>query len=97
MSAKLLGLETVEDVLLVNDSPEKNLLNDVHSVVYLSTWSGDDRDMFITMHLQSWLEGLFRSSEIVKEYVKRASLPGGQVLEDRMSDLAVKILSGVAL
>ena len=29
--AKLLGLETVEDVLLVNDGPEKNLLNDVHS------------------------------------------------------------------
>ena len=30
---KLLGLETVEDVLLVDDGPEKNLLNDVHSAV----------------------------------------------------------------
>ena len=32
--AKLLGLETIEDVLLVDDGHEKNLLNDVHSVVH---------------------------------------------------------------
>ena len=32
--AKLLGLEAVEDVLLVDDGPEKNLLNDVHSAVH---------------------------------------------------------------
>ena len=32
--AKLLGLETVEDVLQVDDSPQKNLLNNVHSVVH---------------------------------------------------------------
>lgn len=94
--AKLLGLDTVEDVLLVDDSPQKNLLNDVHSAVHPPTWSGDDGDRFITMHLQPWLEGLFRSNELVTEYVKRAPLPGGQVPEDRMSDLAVKILRGVA-
>ena len=46
--AKLLGLETVEDILLVDDGPEKNLLNDVHSVVHPPTWSGDDEDRFIT-------------------------------------------------
>ena len=32
--AKFLGLETVEDVLLVDDGPEKNLINDVHSAVH---------------------------------------------------------------
>ena len=47
--AKLLGLETVEDVLLVDDGPEKNLLNDVHSTVHPLIWSGDDEDKFITM------------------------------------------------
>ena len=47
--AKLLGLETVEDVLVVDDGPEKNLLNDVHSSVHLPTWSDDDEDRFITM------------------------------------------------
>ena len=47
--AKLLGLETVEDVLLVDDGPEKNLLNNVHSVVHPLTWSSDDEDRFITM------------------------------------------------
>ena len=50
--AKMLGLETVEDVLLVDDGPQKNLLNDVHSVVHPPTWSGDDEDRFITAQLQ---------------------------------------------
>ena len=49
---KLLGLETVEDVLLVDNGPEKNLLNDVHSAIHLPTWFGDDEDRFITMQLQ---------------------------------------------
>ena len=69
--AMLLGLETVEDVLLVDDGPKKNLLNDVHSVVHPPIWSGDDEDRFITMQFQPWLEGLFRSSAPVTEYVKR--------------------------
>ena len=47
--AKLLGLETVEDVLLVDDGPQKNLLNDVHSAIHPPTWSGDDEDRFIIM------------------------------------------------
>ena len=49
--AKLLGLETIEDVLLVDDGPEKNLLNDVHSDVHPLTCSSDDEDRFITMQL----------------------------------------------
>ena len=32
--AKMLGLETVEDVLLVDDGPQKNLLNNVHSAIH---------------------------------------------------------------
>ena len=32
--AKMLGLETIEDVLLVDDGPQKNLLNDVHSAIH---------------------------------------------------------------
>ena len=59
--AKMLGLETVEDVLLVDDGPQKDLLNDVHSPIHPPTWSGDDEDRFITIQLQPWLEGLFRS------------------------------------
>ena len=31
--AKMLGLETTEDVLLVDNGPQKNLLNDVHSAI----------------------------------------------------------------
>ena len=49
--ARMLGLETVEDVLVVDDGPEENLLNNVHSAVHPPTWSGDDEDRFITMHL----------------------------------------------
>ena len=95
--AKMLGLETVEDVLLVDDGPQKNLLNDVHSAVHPPTWSGDDEDRFITAQLQPWLEGLFRSSVSVTEYVKRVPLPGGQLPIYLKSELAIKILRGVAL
>ena len=74
---EMLGLETVEDVLLVDDGPQKNLLNDVHNTIHPPTWSGDDEDRFITAQLQLWLEGLFRSSVPVTEYVKRVPLPDG--------------------
>ena len=94
--AKMLGLETVEDVL-VDDGLQKNLLNDVHSVIHPPTWSGDDDDRFITTQLQSWLEGLFRSSVPITEYVKRVPFPGGQLPIYRKSELAIKILRGVAL
>ena len=77
--AKLLGLETVEDVLLVDDGPKKNLLNDVHRAIHPPTWSSDDEDRFITMQLQPWLEGLFTSSVAVTDYVKRVPFPGGQL------------------
>ena len=95
--AKLLGLETIEDVLLVDDGPEKNLLNDVHSVVHLPTWSGDKEDRFITMQLQLRLEGLFRSNVVVIDYVKRVPLPGGQLLIYRKSEFAIKILRWITL
>ena len=94
---KLLGLETVEDVLLVDDSPQKNLLNDVHSDVHPPIWSGDDENRFIPMQLQLWLEGLFKSSEAVTDYVKRVPLSGGQLPKDQKSNLAIKILRGVTL
>ena len=95
--AKMLGLETVEDVLLVDDGPQKNLLNDVHSAIHPPTWSGDDEDKFITAQLQPWLEGLFRSSVPVTEYVKQVPIPGGQLPVYWKSELAIKILRGVAL
>ena len=95
--AKMLGLEIVEDVLLVDDGPQKNLLNDVHSAIHPPTWSGDDDERFITAQLQPWLESLFRSSVLVTEYVKRVPLLGGQLPIYRKSELAIKILRGVAL
>ena len=95
--AKMLGLETVEDVLLVDDGPQKNLLNDIHSAIHPPTWFGDDEDRFITAQLQPWLEGLFRSSVPVTEYVKRVPLPGGQLPIYWKLELAIKILRGVTL
>ena len=95
--AKMLGLETVEDVLLMDDGPQKNLLNNVQSAIHPPTWSADDDDKFITAQLQPWLEGLFRSSVPVTEYVKRVPLPGGQLPIYRKSELAIKILRGIAL
>ena len=49
--AKLLRLEIVENVLLVDDSPQKNLLNDVHSIIHPLIWSSNDENRFITIQL----------------------------------------------
>ena len=43
------------------------------------------------MQLQLWLEGLFKSSEVVIECMKRILLPSGQLPKDQKSDLAIKI------
>ena len=61
----MLRLETIESVLLVDDSPQKRLLNDVQSVVHLGTWPSDNEARFIIMQLQPWLEDLFKSTEFV--------------------------------
>ena len=95
--AKMLGLETVEDVLLVDNGPEKNLLNNVHSAIHPSTWSGDDEDRFITIQLHPWLKGLFRSRIPIIQYVKLVLLPSGQLPIYRKSELAIKILRRVTL
>ena len=81
----------------MDDGPQKNLLNDVHSAIHPPTWSSDDDDRFITAQLQPWLEDLFKSSVPVTEYVKRIPLPIGQLPIYRKSKLAIKILRGVAL
>ena len=49
------------------------------------------------MQLQPWLEGLFRSSEVVTDYVKWVPLQDGELAKDWKSDLAIKILREVAL
>ena len=41
------------------------------------------------MNLQPWLEGLFKSNEIVTQYMKRNPLPSGQLLEEWESDLEI--------
>lgn len=44
--ARSAGLPYVENVLLIDDSPSKNLLNDTHNTVHPESWSGDDNDNF---------------------------------------------------
>lgn len=44
--ARSAGLPYVENVLLIDDSPSKNLLNDMHNTVHPESWSGDDNDNF---------------------------------------------------
>ena len=47
------------DILLIDDSLEKNLLNDPYSNVHPRTWSGMNNDNFLTVVLWPWLECLF--------------------------------------
>jgi len=87
--------KSLQDVLLVDDSPVKNLLNHVNNVVYPPTYSGESGDTFLSRRLQPWLEGLFASNEAVTDYVKANPLRGGQRPMDPLSFEAIRILRGV--
>jgi hypothetical protein len=88
-------VKSVQDVLLVDDSPVKNLLNDVNSAVHPTTWSGQVGDNFLPATLRPWLDGLFLSNEAVPDYVKANPLLGCQNPVDRLDSLGINILKGV--
>ena len=92
--ARIAGLSCVEDVLLIDDSPVKNLINDPDNVVFPRSWCGDTRDTFLDAHLRPWLERLFKSNEVVPMFVKNNPLFSGQSPMDALSREGFNILKG---
>ncbi len=94
--ARQSGLGSTDYILLIDDSPEKNLLNSEFQAIHPSTWSGDVQDKFLNTVLKPWLEGLFSSAQVVPTYVEANPLPGGQSPIGKDSPLAQHILGGIA-
>ena len=89
-------LDFVDNVLLVDDTPLKNLMNESYSAIHPSTSNGDGNDIYLKKNFRPWLEGLLRSNEAVCVYVKANPLIGGSLPEERLSSLALKILQGLS-
>jgi hypothetical protein len=53
-----------KNTILINDSPEKNILNDVANAVFLKSWKYTMRnsasDAYLTTDLGPWLERLYK-------------------------------------
>ena len=61
------GLEHIDlgMTLLIDDSPEKNLLNNEFSEIHPLSWTGDLMDKFLMTTLLPWLENMFSSNLLV--------------------------------
>jgi len=83
---------SVEDVLLVDDSPVNNLLNNSHNAIHSQSWSGDMQDQFLFMVLVPWLYSLFESNKAITIYMKANLIPSGQCPMDPLSSDSYTIL-----
>ena len=92
--ANIVGLSSLDDILLIDDSPLKNLMNDSYSAVFPPTFRGDENDSYLLDTLLPWLDGLFKSNEEVAQYVQNHALFGGQSLVDPMSREGYAVLQG---
>lgn len=90
--ASVVGLESIDDVLLIDDTPTKCLPNDPYNAIHLQTWSGAKGDTYLNDHLLPWLDSLFKSNEVVPVYVKNHLLIDSQDYIDPLSSEAFSIL-----
>ena len=95
--ANIAGLFSLDDILLIDDSPLKNLMNDSYSAVFPPSFRGDENDSYLLDTLLPWLDGLFKSNEAVAQYVQNHALFGSQSLVDPMSGEGYAVLQGTML
>ena len=88
-------IQSLDYVLLIDDSPLENIANHPCNAIHPQTWSGEVGDSFLMGSLRTWLEGLLASKRPVPEYVKANPLKGSQMPADRTGGLRLNILMGV--
>ena len=71
-----MGLASSLDVLLVDDSPLKNVINNPYNTVHPPTWNGSLEDNFMEQTLKPWLAALFASNVDVPIFVAQFPIPG---------------------
>jgi hypothetical protein len=92
--ARFAGLTSLDNILLIDDSPSKNLLNDEHSAIFPKAFRGELDDTYLHVHLMPWLDGLFKSNAAVPDYVRKNPLFGGQSPLTPLSREGYLILQG---
>lgn len=80
--------------LLIDDSPEKNLLNGEFNAIHPPPWTGDMADQFLTTVLKPWLTDMFSSGAYVAEFVQKHPLPECQDGRIRATELSRNIVTG---
>jgi ubiquinone/menaquinone biosynthesis C-methylase UbiE len=90
--AKKEGHTDTSYILLIDDSPEKNLLNSRYNAIHPRTWLGDIADDFLSSALKPWLQLLFLSRLKVSEFVKAKPLLGYQCPMNPRSALVDSII-----
>jgi len=64
------SLSSLENILLIDKHPFKNLMNNPHNDVFPPPFFGDLDDNYLKLHLVPWLDGHFKSNEVVPDYMK---------------------------
>jgi len=85
-------IDYVANILLIDDSPLKNLLNNGYNDIHPSTSFGDETNNFLDACLWLWLNGLLMSKEAVPIYIRANLLCCYQMLEVNLSPVAFHIL-----
>ena len=81
--------------LFIDDSPEKNLLNDEFSAIHPQTWTHDLNDKFLMNTMLPWLANVFSSNLSMAKYVHNHPLAGcPDPIEFRSIALAQNIIIG---
>ena len=67
------GKYTVDNSVLIDDSPEKSILNYTGNAVFLDFWTTDENDSYLYLELQPWLQTLSTTCKVgdLQEYVDR--------------------------
>ena len=52
------GKYIVDNTVLIDDNPEKSILNYIGNAVFLNSWTTDENDSYLNLELQPWLRTL---------------------------------------
>jgi hypothetical protein len=89
---KVANLENADNVLLIDDTPLKNVFNDAYNAVHPQPWAGDAKDTSLRDVFMPWLQALFSSYISVPDFVRTNPFPCGSPPLDKLSTLAFQVI-----
>ena len=52
------GKYTIDNIVLIDDSPKKSILNYTGNAVFFNSWTTNENDSYLNLELQPWLQTL---------------------------------------